>query len=186
MAAARQGTHSRARSVCGHITTEGPAALITACAALACDIWLLSSSWPSLPLLACVVAAALAAISAFDRRVVGLVIAFAYVSPALIRILHGGAPYAPYAALWMSALVGAMMPQAIRTSWHIPAPWRAVKHSQCSSALRAEKNGSECRSTLVIVDGFPHNLFCGRKTVEYELLAIIAKCDHAVRNRFRS
>ena len=97
-----------------------------ACAALACDIWLLSSSWPSLPLLACVVAAALAAISAFDRRVVGLVIAFAYVSPALIRILHGGAPYAPYAALWMSALVGAMMPQAIRTSWHIPAPWRAV------------------------------------------------------------
>ena len=36
------------------------------------------------------------------------------------------------------------------------------------------------------MNGFPHYLLCGRKTVEYELLAIVAERDHAVRNRFGS
>jgi hypothetical protein len=97
-----------------------------ACAVLACEVWLVSSSWSSLPLLSLLAAACFFALSSYDQRAVGIVLAAAYVYPAAVWILHGGAPYAPYAALWVAALMGAMLPQILRTGWHIPTTWRPV------------------------------------------------------------
>ena len=54
-----------------------------------------------------------------------IVLALTYVFPALIRMTHG--PYhVSYDVVWMSALLGAIMPDALRTRWHVPARWRPV------------------------------------------------------------
>lgn len=93
-------------------------------AALALEIWLLSSGWPGLPLLTLIVAAAMIGLGAFQRRAVALVLAFSYIFPALVGIWHGGSHYSPHEALWMAALVGVMLPDLVRSPWHIPTQWR--------------------------------------------------------------
>jgi hypothetical protein len=90
---------------------------------LALQVWLLRRAWVGLPQITTVVFVASAVLTMIDRRAIGVVLAFAYIFPALIRIGHG--PYNPYfEVLWMAALLGAMAPDGFRTSWHIPAAWR--------------------------------------------------------------
>src|ERR1700682_4095980 len=95
-----------------------------ACAAIAAEAWLLRG-WRGLPMLTFGAFAAAALLAMWDRRAVGIVLAFAYVFPAIIFLGHGLYP-ANYGILWASALAGAVAPDGLRTSWHIPARWRGA------------------------------------------------------------
>lgn len=95
-----------------------------ACAFVALKVALVSSAWPRLLPLSAGAFAACAAIALLDRRVVRGVLVFLYVYPALITLFHG--PYHfDYDVIWVSALLGVVAPDAFRTTWHIPSPWRA-------------------------------------------------------------
>jgi hypothetical protein len=93
--------------------------------ALAIDLWLLRGAWPALPITASLGFAAMAALSIVDRRAIGIVLALAYVFPVLVY-LHVGHYYPLYSDAWMVLLLGAILPQSVRTSWHVPSPWRAA------------------------------------------------------------
>jgi hypothetical protein len=95
-----------------------------ACAAVAWQIAHLS--WPT-PLLAGVVACASALLTRLDRRAIGIVLVTAYIFPAIVRLI-GIVPtyYVPFGILWIAALLGAIVPDAFRTQWHIPTRWRAA------------------------------------------------------------
>ncbi len=58
------------------------------------------------------------------------------------------------------------------SSKSLPAPYREVKHL-LHYALASV-------ATLVIMNGLPHDLLGCRKSIKYELFAIIAKRNHAV------
>ena len=94
-------------------------------AALAVEIWLLRGAWPNLPAISLVVCAAVALLSAFDRRFVSIVLALSYVLPALIY-LRVGHYYPQYSAVWMALLLAAILPASVSTGWHIPSPWRGA------------------------------------------------------------
>lgn len=93
-------------------------------AALALDVLLLVRGWGQLvPLSAAVFVAAAVAV-AVDRRAIAAVLVWACVFPVAIRILADG--YSPqFDLLWMAAIVGAIVPDALRRPWQIPAAWRA-------------------------------------------------------------
>ena len=65
------------------------------------------------------------ALAAYDRRGVAVVLAFAYIFPAVIYAVRGSY-HVFFGVLWMSALFGAMVPDGVRTPWHIPTRWRAT------------------------------------------------------------
>jgi hypothetical protein len=94
-----------------------------ACTVLAAQVWLVRRGWPDLVTLAACAFVAAAALSAFDRRAVGAVLALAYVFPALMRIFHGRY-HVYFGVLWMAALLGAMAPDGVRKPWQIPTRWR--------------------------------------------------------------
>lgn len=94
------------------------------CAALALETWLLSSGWPNLPLLTLTVAVATAILGRYWRHTVAPLLAVSYAFPAIARWWHGGVPYAPHEAIWIAALAGVIVPEAIRTPWRIPYSWR--------------------------------------------------------------
>jgi hypothetical protein len=95
-----------------------------ACAFVALKVVLLSPAWPLLLPMSAAVFLAGASLAFFDRRAVFGVLVFLYLFPALIALLHG--PYhLDYDVLWLSGLVGVMAPDAFRTPWRIPSPWRA-------------------------------------------------------------
>jgi O-antigen ligase/polysaccharide polymerase Wzy-like membrane protein len=100
--------------------------LVWTSAALALEIWLLTSGWSNLPLLMIGVGALMLVLGLFQKKIIALVLVAAYAFPALVGIWHGGAHYTPHEALWMVALVAAIFPDAVRSGWHIPSPWRAV------------------------------------------------------------
>ena len=63
-------------------------------------------------------------LTAFDRRAIALVLVFAYVFPAVIRLTLGS--YAvQFSLLWLAPLLGAVVPDGLRSRWHIPARFRA-------------------------------------------------------------
>ncbi|MQA30414.1 MAG: hypothetical protein GEU82_11355 [Luteitalea sp.] len=96
-----------------------------ACAALGAQLWLLRGGWPSIAWLGfgCFAAAGLA--TALDRRSVAAVLVCAYVFPALVALLHGQY-HVYFGVLWVAALLGAMVPDAARSGWQVPARWRAA------------------------------------------------------------
>lgn len=96
--------------------------LVSACAWLAGDLILVSREWNMLPVAAAIFAGSFA-LAVRDRRTVALTLVFAYVFPAVIRLGHGRY-LVQYAVLWMAALLGAILPDAARTPWHIPVRWR--------------------------------------------------------------
>jgi hypothetical protein len=104
------------------------AVLVWTAAALALEIWLLTSGWSNLPVLTVGVAALMLALGWYQKKIVALalVLVVAYLFPALVSLWHGGAHYTPHEAVWMVALVAAILPDAVRSGWHIPSPWRAV------------------------------------------------------------
>jgi hypothetical protein len=101
------------------------AVVLWACAAVAAQAWLLGRAWAPLPQLALLIVAGTAALAWFDRRAVALVLVFAYVFPALIWFASGLRPVS-FGILWMAGLLGAMLPDALRTSWHVPTRWRGA------------------------------------------------------------
>lgn len=99
--------------------------LVWTVAAIAAELWLVSSSWPRLPFVATLVLAAALLLGTIWPQAISAVLLFSYFSPALVRLVHGGTPYAPYDALWIAALVGFILPAAVRSTWQMPARWRA-------------------------------------------------------------
>ena len=97
--------------------------VVWTCVALAADAWLLRHPWPALPLLTAGALAGAAVATAIDRRAVGIVLIFTYVFPALIAITHGTF-HVDFTVIWLAALLGAMLPDAVRTGWHLPVRWR--------------------------------------------------------------
>jgi hypothetical protein len=93
------------------------------CVALAADVWLLRGSWPGLRAIAPLVFALAAAVTALDRRAVAIVVFSSYLFPVLVY-WHLGRYTPQYGAVWMAALLGAIIPLSVRTPWHIPARWR--------------------------------------------------------------
>ena len=82
--------------------------------------------WPHLPLVAALVAAVSLALGFLDPRLIAIVLVISYSFPVLIRSYFGGSPYAPNEIVWITALVGVLLPSAWRTSWHIPLRWRGA------------------------------------------------------------
>jgi len=94
-----------------------------ACAAVAFQAWSLRVIGLANP---AAVFFALAFVAALiDRRAVSFVLAFTYVFPVLIWYFTGGYQ-AEVSVLWIAALVGATLPDALRTTWHLPVRWRAA------------------------------------------------------------
>lgn len=98
------------------------AVLVWTCAALAADAWLVPG-WRGLLPTCLLVFACASLLTLFDRRAIAVVLAFAYISPAIIAVVRG-TYHATFDVLWMSALLGAVAPRAFRTSWHLPTRWR--------------------------------------------------------------
>jgi O-antigen ligase len=65
-----------------------------------------------------------AILTVLDRRAVGLVLITAFVFPSIIRLTLQTYS-APFSALWMAALLGAIAPDAFSSRWHLPRRWRA-------------------------------------------------------------
>jgi len=93
------------------------------CAAVALQTWL-TPGWRELELLTAAAFVVAALLTAFKPGLVAAVLVFTYVFPALIR-LSQGTYHVSYDVLWMSALLGAITPQTVRTPWHLPGRWRA-------------------------------------------------------------
>jgi hypothetical protein len=93
-----------------------------ACAALAVNAWLLRA-WGLLPFIMLGAFLAGAALTAFRRRFVAVVLTFAYIFPVFIWIARGQY-HDNYSIAWMAALVGAMVPDGVRSGWHLPVRWR--------------------------------------------------------------
>jgi hypothetical protein len=100
------------------------AVTVWTCAALALEVWLLHPSWRQLPIITLVAIAGMAALSKVDRRAVGIVLAAAYVFPVVVRYTRG-LQSTLYGVIWMAAIVGVMLPDLVRTRWHLPRRWRA-------------------------------------------------------------
>jgi O-antigen ligase len=95
-----------------------------AAAILAFDL-AIGRAWSGMPLAASALFTVAAIVTAYDRRAIGLVLAFAYVFPALIRVTLE--TYAvQFDVLWMAALLGAIVPDAVTSRWHIPRRWRSA------------------------------------------------------------
>ena len=99
------------------------AVTLWACAAIALQSWLLRS-WAELPWLTLAVGVGAMVLARIDRRSIALVFAVAYVFPVLVVLTHG-VHYAPFAMLWLAAILGVVLPDALRQPWHLPPLWRA-------------------------------------------------------------
>jgi hypothetical protein len=92
-------------------------------AALAAKAWLMAGDWPALPALVALFTLGAAALVAIDRRGIAAVLVFTSIYPAVIYLTHGRY-HLDYTELWLGPLVGAMLPDALRSSWHVPLRWR--------------------------------------------------------------
>ena len=68
---------------------------------------------------------AFAAASAWDRRAVAPVAAAPYVFP-LVLYLAIGEYHVHYMAAWLAAMLGVVLPDALRRPWHVPSRWAAA------------------------------------------------------------
>src|SRR5437899_2602909 len=97
---------------------------VGALAALTIEVVMIARGWGAL-LTICAVLFAVSMVAAFlSRRTIALVLAFTYVFPAAILAVHGDY-FIYFGVLWMSALAGAIAPDAFRTSWNVAPGWRA-------------------------------------------------------------
>jgi len=95
-----------------------------ACAAIAVHIWLVPSLWPGFKISIVAAFFVAAALTTWSRRSIGLVLVLAYVYPVLIY-LRGGMYHVDFDIIWLAALAGAIMPDALRYGWRVPPIWRA-------------------------------------------------------------
>jgi hypothetical protein len=90
--------------------------------ALAAEVWTLRGAWPALPTLAFVGFLAAVTAGTLDARAVSVVLAPAYLFPALV-FLQLGRYHAQFAVLWMVVVFGVILPRSLRTDWHTPPHW---------------------------------------------------------------
>jgi O-Antigen ligase len=105
----------------------GRALKLLACAwvlaAIAVETVLMAPGWRALPAwtLGTFAAGLVAALA--TRRAVSAVLVLVYVFPVVLYRLSGQAQV-QFDVVWMAALVGAILPDAARTDWRFPRPWR--------------------------------------------------------------
>ena len=92
------------------------------CTALLVDAWLIPGGLNLHWVVAVFVATAALLTSRFPSTVSFIVLP-ACLFPGLIRVLYGGY-HVSYDLLWLGLLVGALLPGAVRSAWHIPTVWR--------------------------------------------------------------
>jgi hypothetical protein len=97
---------------------------VWACAAIAEQAWLLRS-WQNLPWLTLGAAIVSLVLGRLDRRTLFPICLVAYAFPALVRLIHG-IDYPPFDVLWMAALLGAILPDTVRTPWQTPKRWKGA------------------------------------------------------------
>src|SRR5262245_51423947 len=93
-----------------------------ALAAVAAEAWFLRG-WHLTSITAFALLGA-AALSLIDRRAIAAVLACAYLFPVVLASRYGHYE-AQFAAVWMAAVLGAILPDLLGEPWHIPDPWRA-------------------------------------------------------------
>jgi hypothetical protein len=98
-------------------------ATLWVCAAIALQAWLLRG-WDNLPWFTLAAFLAGFLLSRIDRRAIALVLIVAYIFPTILRLVQAR-PFALFDVLWMGGFVGVLTPDALRSRWHIPRPWRA-------------------------------------------------------------
>jgi hypothetical protein len=98
--------------------------VLWACAAAAFEVWYIGLDQPLRMFTAGAFIAA-AVLAAIDRRAVALVLAFAYVFPILVWSVRGQF-VSQFGIVWVAPLLGAILPSALRTPWHIPGRWRVA------------------------------------------------------------
>ncbi len=95
-----------------------------ACLAIGLLTWLVGG-WRNLSTVSLSAFVVVFVLASFDRRTMAVVLALAYVFPALIRLAHGQY-HLYFGIVWMSAFLAAMMPDALRTPWRVPVAWRGA------------------------------------------------------------
>lgn len=94
-----------------------------ACLALAVEVLMVNPAWDALLPLSAIAFITSALLTAIDRRLVGVVLALTYVFPAVIFAVYN-VWHIQFGSVWMAALLGSIVPAAIRQPWNIPKPWR--------------------------------------------------------------
>jgi hypothetical protein len=95
------------------------------CAALAAVVFFISPGWNALPLLSGVVFVVACIAVELTPRAIGLVLAFIYVFPVLVRLVTG-VNYPPNYAIWTAGLLGAILPDSVTSGWRVRGRWRAA------------------------------------------------------------
>src|SRR5207249_429772 len=99
--------------------------IVSVAGALFLETALAVRAWPGLPLLVVTsFGTSLAVGFAMETGAASVVLVFAYLTPALVLVLHGDFSTS-YSTLWVSALLGAMLPKCLRCSWGFPQRWKA-------------------------------------------------------------
>ncbi len=91
--------------------------------AMAVETVLMAPGWPSLRWWTGGAFIAAVVLALATRRAVSAVLVFAYLFPVVLYGLSGQTQV-QFDVLWMAALVGALLPDAARTGWRFPRPWR--------------------------------------------------------------
>ena len=99
--------------------------IVSMAGAIALETRVTAGLWPALPPLTIAAFVVAAAISVgYDEACVAVVLAFGYVMPALILLVHGNL-LLYFGHVWSAALLGAILPRSLRTGWALPPRWMA-------------------------------------------------------------
>jgi hypothetical protein len=93
-----------------------------ALALLLAESLLVARTWPLARLLFPIFFASAVVAATFERRSVAAILAVSYLVPVLV-FAQQGRYHATYSVVWLCALVGAVLPDAVRRPWHLPARW---------------------------------------------------------------
>ena len=99
--------------------------IVSMAGAIALETRVTAGLWPALlplTIAAFVVAAAVSVV--YDEGCAAIVLAFGYVMPALILVVHGNL-LLYFGHVWSAALLGAILPRSVRTGWAVPRRWMA-------------------------------------------------------------
>ena len=81
-----------------------------------------SPGWAALRLIAPLAVVAMAVASSIDRRTVALVAAAPYAFPLALYLVTGQY-HVHYTTAWLAAMVGVVLPDALKRPWHVPGRW---------------------------------------------------------------
>jgi hypothetical protein len=98
------------------------AVALWAVAAVLIEFYYASPGWPALRTLGPLILAGFALLSVIDRRSVALVAAAPYLFPAALY-LWIGEYHVHYTIAWLAAMLGLVLPDALRRGWHAPPRW---------------------------------------------------------------